>query len=185
MYFWKDLLAVPQDGKSILFAFICYAMLFFFLADFSYSFQVKCMQCLSSSNKFDPFIDLSLEIVKADSLYKALAHFTAEEQLDGGAKQYQCQHCKQKVRAHKQLTIHKAPYVLTIHLKRFGSYLVGQKIDKRIHFGPTLDLKPFVTDPYVSSLYDPILLKTLQKILGVCIMDFNHLMRKLNYIHHL
>ncbi|XP_063947339.1 ubiquitin carboxyl-terminal hydrolase 23 isoform X2 [Daucus carota subsp. sativus] len=110
--------------------------------------QVKCMQCLSSSNKFDPFIDLSLEIVKADSLYKALAHFTAEEQLDGGAKQYQCQHCKQKVRAHKQLTIHKAPYVLTIHLKRFGSYLVGQKIDKRIHFGPTLDLKPFVTDPY-------------------------------------
>lgn len=114
--------------------------------------QVKCTQCSFSSNKFDPFIDLSLEIIKADSLCKALAHFTAKEQLDGGEKQYNCQQCKQKVRAHKQLTIHKAPFVLTIHLKRFGSYLVGQKIDKRIHFGPTLDLKPFVTDPYDRNL---------------------------------
>ncbi|KAK1403618.1 Ubiquitin carboxyl-terminal hydrolase [Heracleum sosnowskyi] len=114
--------------------------------------QVKCTQCSFSSNKFDPFIDLSLEIIKADSLCRALAHFTAKEQLDGGEKQYNCQQCKQKVRAHKQLTIDKAPFVLTIHLKRFGSYLVGQKIDKRIHFGPTLDLKPFVTDPYDRNL---------------------------------
>ncbi|GMY33672.1 ubiquitin carboxyl-terminal hydrolase 23-like [Fagus crenata] len=34
--------------------------------------QVKCMQCSYCSNKFDPFLDLSLEIVKADSCYKAL-----------------------------------------------------------------------------------------------------------------
>lgn len=140
-------LHVVEDSLCFLF----FIPAFIFPADISYFFQVKCMQCSFCSNKFDPFIDLSLEIVKADSLCKALAHFTAIEQLDGGEKHYQCQHCKQKVRAHKQLTIHKAPYVLTIHLKRFGSYLVGQKIDKRIHFGPTLDLKPFVTDPYVSS----------------------------------
>ncbi|CAA0819979.1 Ubiquitin carboxyl-terminal hydrolase 23 [Striga hermonthica] len=109
--------------------------------------QVKCMQCSYCSNKFDPFLDLSLEIVKADSLLKALAHFTAKEQLDGGAKQYHCEQCKQKVRALKQLTIHKAPHVLTVHLKRFGSHAPGQKIDKKIAFGPTLDLKPFVTGP--------------------------------------
>ncbi|KAL8153925.1 hypothetical protein V2J09_011685 [Rumex salicifolius] len=58
--------------------------------------QVKCMQCSYCSNKFDPFLDLSLEIVKADSLHKALGHFTAVEQLDGGEKQYMCQQCKQK-----------------------------------------------------------------------------------------
>ncbi|KAK6151600.1 hypothetical protein DH2020_014235 [Rehmannia glutinosa] len=114
--------------------------------------QVKCMQCSFCSNKFDPFLDLSLEIVKADSLLKALAHFTTKEQLDGGAKQYQCQQCKQKVRALKQLTIHKAPYVLAVHLKRFGSHAPGQKIDKKIAFGPTLDLKPFVTGPYDGDL---------------------------------
>ncbi|GER27761.1 ubiquitin carboxyl-terminal hydrolase [Striga asiatica] len=114
--------------------------------------QVKCMQCSYCSNKFDPFLDLSLEIVKADSLLKALAHFTAKEQLDGGAKQYHCEQCKQKVRALKQLTIHKAPHVLTVHLKRFGSHSPGQKIDKKIAFGPTLDLKPFVTGPYDGDL---------------------------------
>ncbi|KAK1395874.1 Ubiquitin carboxyl-terminal hydrolase [Heracleum sosnowskyi] len=109
--------------------------------------QVKCMQCCYTSDKFDPFLDLSLEIVKADSLQKALTHFTAKEFLDGGERHYHCQQCKQKVKALKQLTIHKAPYVLTIHLKRFSSHLAGQKIDKRIIFETTLDLKPFVTDP--------------------------------------
>ncbi|XP_010265604.1 PREDICTED: ubiquitin carboxyl-terminal hydrolase 23 isoform X2 [Nelumbo nucifera] len=114
--------------------------------------QVKCMQCSYCSNKFDPFLDLSLEINKADSLRKALTHFTAVEQLDGGEKQYQCQRCKQKVRALKQLTVHKAPYVLTIHLKRFGSHVPGQKIDKRVEFGPSLDLKPFVSGSYEGDL---------------------------------
>ncbi|XP_075509893.1 LOW QUALITY PROTEIN: uncharacterized protein LOC142546197 [Primulina tabacum] len=122
--------------------------------------QVKCIQCSFCSNKFDPFLDLSLEIAKADSLHKALARFTAKEFLDGGASQYQCQECKHKVKALKQLTIHKAPYVLTIHLKRFGSHIQGQKIDKKISFGPTLDLKPFVT-----GLYDEDLSYTLYGVL--------------------
>lgn len=112
--------------------------------------QVKCLQCSYCSNKFDPFLDLSLEIVQADSLHKALANFTAAEQLDGGERQYQCQQCKQKVRALKQLTVHKAPYVLAIHLKRFHSHDPGQKIKKKVHFGPTIDLKPFVSGSYVS-----------------------------------
>eukprot|EP00268_Persea_americana_P043304 TRINITY_DN434_c0_g1_i1.p1 TRINITY_DN434_c0_g1~~TRINITY_DN434_c0_g1_i1.p1 ORF type:complete len:872 (+),score=171.46 TRINITY_DN434_c0_g1_i1:153-2768(+) len=114
--------------------------------------QVKCMQCSYCSNKFDPFLDLSLEIVRADSLRRALAHFTAKEQLDGGEKQYQCQRCKEKVRALKQLTVHKAPYVLTIHLKRFGSDVPGEKIDRKVDFGPSLDLKPFVSGPYEGDL---------------------------------
>ncbi|GMP35755.1 hypothetical protein CsSME_00008086 [Camellia sinensis var. sinensis] len=79
-------------------------------------------------------------------------HFTAKEYLDGGERQNQCQRCKQKVKALKQLSIHKAPYVLAIHLKRFGTYQPGQKIDKKVLFGPTLDLKPFVTAPYDGDL---------------------------------
>lgn len=116
------------------------------------------MQCSYCSNKFDPFLDLSLEIMKANSLDKALAHFTAKEQLDGGAKEYQCQQCKQKVKALKQLTIDNAPYVLAVHLKRFGPHALGKKIDKKIDFPPTLDLKPFVTGPNVSSPHDLVIL---------------------------
>lgn len=106
------------------------------------------MQCSYCSNTFDPFLDLSLEIAKADSVGKALKHFTAAEQLDGGERQYQCQRCKQKVRALKQLTVHKAPYVLTIHLKRFHD--PTQKINKSVQFDTALDLKPFVSGSYVS-----------------------------------
>ncbi|BAT76182.1 hypothetical protein LR48_Vigan01g244600 [Vigna angularis] len=110
--------------------------------------QVKCHQCSYCSNKFDPFLDLSLEIFKADSLQKALANFTAAEWLDGGEREYYCQRCKQKVSARKQLTIHKAPYVLTIHLKRFHAHDPGQKIKKKVNFSCALDLKPFVSGSY-------------------------------------
>ncbi|KAL6012151.1 hypothetical protein ACLOJK_002629 [Asimina triloba] len=114
--------------------------------------QVKCTQCSFCSNKFDPFLDLSLEIVKADSVNKALARFTAVEQLDGGERQYQCQRCQEKVRALKQLTVHKAPDVLTIHLKRFSSHMPDQKINKKVDFDTTLDLKPFASDPHDGDL---------------------------------
>ncbi|KAI4335556.1 hypothetical protein L6164_014192 [Bauhinia variegata] len=114
--------------------------------------QVKCRQCSNCSNKFDPFLDISLEIFKADSLHKALVNFTAAEWLDGGERQYQCQRCKQKVRALKQLTIDKAPYVLTIHLKRFHSHDPGRKINKKVQFGGALDLKPFVSGLYEGDL---------------------------------
>uniref|UniRef100_A0A7N0UTJ4 Ubiquitin carboxyl-terminal hydrolase n=1 Tax=Kalanchoe fedtschenkoi TaxID=63787 RepID=A0A7N0UTJ4_KALFE len=114
--------------------------------------QVQCMQCSYCSNKYDPFLDLSLEIARADTLQKALGHFTAKEQLDGGAKQYQCQQCKQKVRAVKQLTVHEAPYVLTVHLKRFCAHDPRQKIDKKVVFSPKLDLKPFVSGSHEGSL---------------------------------
>lgn len=133
---------------------------------------MKCLQCSHCSNTFDPFLDLSLEIVKADSLYKALRNFTAAEQLDGGERQYHCQQCNQKVRALKQLTVHKAPYVLTIHLKRFRAHNPGQKIDKKVQFEPTLDLKPFVSGSYVS--YDCYIFVSLDdfkyQILLVCIL---------------
>ncbi|GKC96035.1 ubiquitin carboxyl-terminal hydrolase 23, partial [Tanacetum coccineum] len=114
--------------------------------------QLKCMQCNYCSNKFEQFLDLSLHIVKANTLYQAFSHFTAKEILDGGAKQYNCERCKQKVKALKQLTIHEAPNVLIIHLKRFGADMSGQKINKKVFFPPTLDLKPFVTGSYLSDV---------------------------------
>lgn len=133
--------------------------------------QVKCMQCSYCSDTFDPFLDLSLEIVKADTLCKALSHFISEEQLDGGEKQYHCPLCNQKVRALKKLTIHKAPNVLTIHLKRFGSHASGQKIGKQVEFEPELNLKPYVTDPLVSCwflLSEFVMLEIARRHLKVC-----------------
>lgn len=107
--------------------------------------QVKCTVCSHSSNTYDPFLDLSLDIVRTESLTKALSRFTAVEELDGENK-YRCAHCKKKVRAEKNFTIDSAPNVLTIQFKRFSS-TPGRfgKIDKKIDFGRTLDLKPYMS----------------------------------------
>ncbi|KAJ0266835.1 hypothetical protein HA466_0007630 [Hirschfeldia incana] len=113
--------------------------------------RVKCGQCSHCSDKFDPFLDLSLDISKADSLQRALLRFTAVELLDNGAKVYQCERCKQKVKAERQLTVFKAPSVLTVHLKRFEAYRSG-KIDKKVEFPPAINMKPFVTGPYEGNL---------------------------------
>ncbi|KAF9680661.1 hypothetical protein SADUNF_Sadunf06G0144700 [Salix dunnii] len=112
--------------------------------------QVECQQCSYCSNKFDPFLDLSLEIARADTLPALLQNFTAAEMLDGGEKHYQCQRCEQKVRAKKRLTVHKAPHVLTIHLKRFHAYDPGRKVDRKVIFDRSLDMKPFISGSYVS-----------------------------------
>ena len=75
---------------------------------------------------------------------KALSRFTAVEVLDGNNK-YQCTKCKKKVRAFKRFTIDHAPHVLTIQFKRFStSGGCGGKIDKKVQFDRTLDIKPFV-----------------------------------------
>lgn len=109
--------------------------------------QVKCTVCLTCSNTYDPLLDLSLEIVRADSLTKALNRFTAVEALEGDNK-YHCSHCNKKVRALKQFTIDKPPNILTIQFKRFSSTgSSGGKIDKKIEFGRTLDLKPYISNP--------------------------------------
>ncbi|VAI50696.1 unnamed protein product [Triticum turgidum subsp. durum] len=108
--------------------------------------QVRCASCSHCSSKFDPFLDLSLEIANAATLLKALQNFTEEEALDGGEKQYNCQSCKKKVVAKKRFTIDKAPDVLTIHLKRFSPFNPGQKINKKVDFQSTLNLKPFVSN---------------------------------------
>ncbi|KAJ6923680.1 ubiquitin carboxyl-terminal hydrolase 23 [Populus alba x Populus x berolinensis] len=114
--------------------------------------QVECQQCSYCSNKFDPFLDLSLEIAKADTLPALLRNFTAAEMLDGGEKHYQCQRCKQKVRAKKRLTVQKAPHVLTIHLKRFHAHDPGRKVDRKVIFDRSLDMKPFVSGSYEGDL---------------------------------
>eukprot|EP00850_Spirogloea_muscicola_P004443 SM000019S04987 [mRNA] locus=s19:313764:317578:- [translate_table: standard] len=107
--------------------------------------QVRCTACGHCSNTYDPFLDLSLEVSRADSVDKALRRFTATEVLDGSNK-YKCASCGRRVCAEKQLTIERAPAVLALQLKRFdhqGSH--SGKIDKLVHFGTVLDLAPFLS----------------------------------------
>lgn len=133
--------------------------------------QVKCSSCGYESNTFDPFLDVSLEVNKVDSLRGALQRFTAGEVLDGD-NCYKCpkqvgwkalQHCvihtctaalcytspspyaqNKLVRAVKRMTLHKAPNVLVLQLKRFEFMMFGHKIMRKIHYPNTLDIAPYM-----------------------------------------
>ncbi len=51
--------------------------------------QIQCEGVDYTSRTYDPFLDLSLEVVRASSVERALAAFTAPEVLDG-ANKYRC-----------------------------------------------------------------------------------------------
>jgi ubiquitin C-terminal hydrolase len=51
--------------------------------------QVQCSECRHNSNTYDPFLDLSVEVLRANSVPTALQHFTAPETLDRNNK-YKC-----------------------------------------------------------------------------------------------
>ncbi|XP_050279662.1 ubiquitin carboxyl-terminal hydrolase 15 isoform X2 [Quercus robur] len=106
--------------------------------------KVKCMICHQESERYENMMDLTLEIYGwVESLEDALTQFTATEDLDG-ENMYRCGRCATYVRARKELSIHEAPNILTIVLKRFQEGRYG-KISKRITFPDMLDMIPFMT----------------------------------------
>lgn len=106
--------------------------------------QVKCTRCLRVSNRYENMMDLNVEIQgDVSSLEDALEQFTALEWLDG-ENRYKCDGCDAYVKACKRLTVHQAPNILTIALKRFQTGRFG-KLNKRVTFPETLDLSPYVS----------------------------------------
>ena len=83
---------------------------------------------------YDATLDLNLDIAKCSTLTKALRKFTAPEKLTKD-NSYQCDGCKHKVKAIKRMTIHRAPTVLSIQLKRFDLMSAwGGKINKFVEY---------------------------------------------------
>ncbi|CDW55374.1 ubiquitin carboxyl terminal hydrolase 36 [Trichuris trichiura] len=104
--------------------------------------QIICNNCQFVSITHDPFLDLSLEIKQWNTVDSALAHYTRMETLSN-ENAYLCPRCNKRVSARKILTIHCAPNVLTVHLKRFDH--IG-KIDRHISYSERLNLRPYMTE---------------------------------------
>ena len=51
--------------------------------------QIKCHGVDYESSTYETFMDLSLEVNRAENVLRALRHFTAKETLDGDNK-YRC-----------------------------------------------------------------------------------------------
>ncbi|RMB95207.1 hypothetical protein DUI87_28194 [Hirundo rustica rustica] len=110
--------------------------------------RVKCLECKTVSDTYDPYLDVTLEVERAANIVRALELFVKPEQL-GGDNAYRCSMCRKKVSASKRFTIHRASNVLTISLKRFGSCSSsgGRKITKDVGYPEFLDIRPYMSEP--------------------------------------
>lgn len=105
--------------------------------------RVTCLSCGYNSDTFDSILDLSIDIYGVTNLRDALRKFVAVDHLRGADK-YKCDKCKKAVAADKQFTIHDAPVVLTVHLKRFSP--MGRKIGHPIRYEERLSLQPVMSE---------------------------------------
>ncbi|XP_026325993.1 ubiquitin carboxyl-terminal hydrolase 3-like isoform X2 [Hyposmocoma kahamanoa] len=113
--------------------------------------EVRCLACGTESKKFDPFLDLSLELPENGRhdepvpLADCLASFVQVEEL-ADTERYFCSSCKCKQKSTKQFWIRRLPNVLCLHLKRFrwhNNY--RNKVDTSISFPlSALDMSRFV-----------------------------------------
>lgn len=138
---WRDRLPVPRLDETTFIHRIFGGYL---------RSQVRCTACGYSSNTYDPFLDLSLEISRetCHSIASSFQEFTRKETLDT-QNRWKCSGCKKRVCATKQLTVFRPPLSLCIQLKRFsydGSFggfagrMGGKKISKPIEFPANLKL---------------------------------------------
>ncbi|XP_037259045.1 ubiquitin carboxyl-terminal hydrolase 36 isoform X2 [Falco rusticolus] len=116
---------------------------------------VRCLECKSVSDTYDPFLDLSLEIMEVTDITQALELYVQPDML-GGENAYMCDKCKKKVLASKQFTIHRPSNVLTISLKRFADFH-GVKITKDVEYPEILNIRPYLSQsnghPVLYKLY--------------------------------
>jgi ubiquitin carboxyl-terminal hydrolase 36/42 len=77
---------------------------------------------------------------------KASGHFS---EFEGFA--YLLSRCKKSVTAEKQFTIHEAPAVLTIHLKRFSP--MGRKVGHAVKYDVKLPLRPYMSESQFGPTY--------------------------------
>jgi ubiquitin carboxyl-terminal hydrolase 36/42 len=91
-----------------------------------------------ASHTDQPFQDLSFEV--RPSVLSAIAHSVRTETLSED-NTYKCEQCGGRSRAKKQVTIHAAPPILAVHLKRFSSGL--EKNESLVDYPALLDLNPY------------------------------------------
>ncbi|KAM9855061.1 ubiquitin carboxyl-terminal hydrolase 3 [Aulostomus maculatus] len=124
--------------------------------------EVNCLICGTESRKFDPFLDLSLDIPSqfrqkrakdqepgpTCTLRDCLRSFTDLEELDE-TELYYCHKCRKRQKSTKKFWIQKLPKVLCLHLKRFHwTAFLRNKVDTFVEFPlKGLDMKGYLLEP--------------------------------------
>ena len=109
--------------------------------------SVKCQICGYTSNKFENFCDLSLEIKDISNLKNSFFKLIEEEKV----KDYFCEKCNKRLVIQKRITLSKLPNTLFLQLKRFeyeNDFVNVQKIFSELSFPLKLNLRKFCTESF-------------------------------------
>lgn len=106
--------------------------------------QTVCLSCYETSNNYEEFLNISLDINNSSSIEDALTAFVAPETMEF-SEWYSCEKCSKKRQAEKRCFIDELPNCLIIHLKRYSYFPRPTKINKHIQFDERICLNKFVT----------------------------------------
>jgi len=108
--------------------------------------QIVCEEgCGTSSNRFEDFFNLSLEVNHMKTIKDSLDKFVVPDKIDD----FNCETCNKKVTITKRTVLSDLPNVLVIHLQRiFYNYETNrqEKINSRLEFPKNLNLKQYVIE---------------------------------------
>lgn len=104
--------------------------------------------CPHRSERYEPFLTVSVEVKNKKSLQEGLESFVAGEMLEG-ENAYQCDHCEAKVRAVRRVCLKHLPNFLIIALRRFEfdfETMNRVKLNDFCEFPLDIDLEPYTQE---------------------------------------
>lgn len=104
--------------------------------------------CIHRSERYEPFLTVSVEVKNKKSLQESLDSFVAGEILEG-ENAYQCDHCEAKVRAIRRVCIKHLPNYLIIALRRFEfdfDSMVRVKLNDFCEFPLEINMEPYTQE---------------------------------------
>ncbi|XP_040211979.1 ubiquitin carboxyl-terminal hydrolase 42-like [Rana temporaria] len=105
--------------------------------------QLDCQNCQYTSDRYEKFLDIGLDINSSNTVPEALKDLVKGETLEGD-NAYRCGQCNQLVTAKMRSMIHEAPIILPLCLKRFDVF-TGAKLTKKISYPEILNVSQYTT----------------------------------------
>ncbi|ORE08219.1 cysteine proteinase [Rhizopus microsporus var. microsporus] len=112
----------------------------------------ECLSCNKMENKYDFFMDLSLDLLQCSSLERCMTKYFKEQAI----ATMECPNCQREVELKGKKSVYRSPRTLAIQLRRFNTNS-GVKINKDIKFESSLDLSRVITNSekdHIKSKYD-------------------------------
>lgn len=94
--------------------------------------ETRCLTCENTSQRDEPFLDLSVDLEQHSSVTSCLRRFSEEEMLCERNK-FHCDNCGGLQEAEKRMKVKKLPRILALHLKRFKYTEDMQRLQKLFH----------------------------------------------------